>query len=148
MTAGNAIRVACQQYDIVDGYRQDHASTLVCINICILACSCRYTSTMSFCGQAAQLHDGVRLGVLIDLLLQLAVRSEAYFKGRLEHQRYPKLPKKRTGSKQDGQKGAPGVGRTAQKAPRRAKGRTQRAQRESREQAGWPKGKPGGRQNS
>ena len=103
---------------------------------------------MSLCGQAAQLHDGVRSGVLIDLLLQLAVLSEAYFKGQLKHQRQPKLPKMSTGSKQDGQKGAEGVGRTAQKAPGRPKGRPQRSQREPREQAGWPKGGPGGRQNS
>ena len=106
----------------------------------VLACSCRYPSTVSFCGQAAQLHDGVRSGVLIDVRLQFAVRSEAHFEGRLEHQRQPKLPKKSPGSKQDSQKSVPGIGRTAHKVPGRPKGKAQRG-------PGQPKGSPGSRQD-
>ena len=106
----------------------------------VLACSCRYPSTVSFCGQAAQLHDGVRSGVLIDVRLQFAVRSEAHFEGRLEHQRQPKLPKKSPGSKQDSQKSVPGIGRTAHKMPGRPKGKAQRG-------PGQPKGSPGSKQD-
>ena len=95
---------------------------------------------MSFCEQAAQLYDGVRSEVLIDLRLQFAVRSEADLEGRLEHQRQPKLPKNSPGSKQDGQKGVPGISRTAHKAPRRPKGNHQREPRRL-------KGSPGSRQD-
>ena len=87
-----------------------------------------------------QLHDGVRSRVLTDLRLHVAVRSEAYFEGLLEHPRQPKLSKKSPGSKQDGQKGAPGVGRTTQKTPGRPKGSFPRWPRR-------PKGNPGSRQD-
>ena len=65
-------------------------SSCIYIYICIyvyiylfiysLACSCRYPSTVTFRGQAAQLHNVVRSEVLIDLRLQFAVRSEVLSK--------------------------------------------------------------------
>ena len=68
-------------------------------------------------GLAVLLYLAVSPGVRAEARRLPAVRSEAYFEGRSEHQRQPKLPKKSPGSKQDGQKGAVRVGRTVQKAP-------------------------------
>ena len=97
-------------------------------------------------GLAVLLYLAVSPGVRAEARRLSAVRSEAYFEGRLEHQRQPKLskkssreqarrPKGRSRGRQDSSKGAWATQREAPKGPKGLQGAGRMAERGARGQA-------------